>query len=346
MVSQVSLIFAMLVSGGALAHPALPTDVPTVASLGREVKAPLAQKMRELRRAFRVEETQPGRVELVASNQVVKGRVELTRSLTPDGKRRIERVQVLRADGVSVIDETVTTHGSDLKYSEPAKKIFMEMDDQDYALNAGESRKEVRLAVENKEHFRMVSARVGEAGNGIQTDFYFSGNKVLSAQETKSADSRYHSLEYRTHTNQFSFRFLDTVMERYLDAASAVLKVEAMRPQGLLLDEYRYYADRAEVYGLEPFLSVFQTKVYQPYFSNGAGRASTLIAKYLPDVPVRKNLALKNRFLDELVLLSTRVEQAKSTPSVLTQVSTTISTFIAAMQEGALEVKDNRPALE
>jgi len=352
-----AICFAIVVLGGfdgsgvtyaASAVPVLPSDVPTVGSLAREVKSPIAQKMREIRRAFRIEETKPGQVTLFANNDVAKGRIELSRDLSGDGKHRTERVQFFRADKSSVLDERVSTDGENLQFSDPSRKIFFETDDLDYSLGFGETRKEVLLNVDSREFFRIISTAHGSAAGNreIQSDFYFSGVRIFSAREFTSAEKNYHSLEYHVHSDQFGFKFFKRNRTMWTETPEFTVKVEAMRAPGLLLDEHRYFANRAEVYGLDNFLGLFQSKIYSPYFTKGVGSTATVVTEHLPVVQARKNLALKSRFLDELILLNTRVEQAKSNPSVLTQISTTITQFIAAMQLGQLEVKDNRPALE
>lgn len=330
--------------------PKLPIEVIGYSSIATEIRSRLGLKFRDLRQNYSITERDPGNLDLKnAANQRI-AQLSLSRWISDDKKSRFERVSLIDYQNQVLLEETIQTRGENLTYSNPMERLFFTGDvNQLYDLNPNETSKNIAIRIDTSTAFEFNIARE-KTGDGTQTlyDFYINKAQMLQIRKMESlagAPTIRTQVEYQTYNNMFGLLAFD---RRYVVTPAIspgiTYRVTASRSDGFLGDTIQFYRNGLEVYGLSPFLSDFNGEVYQNIVVNGViAIMDNVILPAQPPTVRLANLAASTRFLDDLINLRSLVEQAKSNPTQLIQVSGLINQYISSIQDGTLMINDNRP---
>ena len=342
----------------------LPPEVFTLARLTSEMRSTIRTKLREMQQTYSVREGAPG--ELFFEDSQVRATERLIQRLSVDKSLRQEEVRFTDPEGRALFEELITTTGKDLKLSDARKRLFF-TSDSDYALEDGETIKDVILKVEGLESFRFTSRRVVKSdgakdvdGLEVQTvvvgeedEFIFGGTKVLELTDqrklvTRRRDGnppqtdRIRTVAYRQTADQFAIQG-KIGMYRYIGSGDDRFSVRVYQRAFDKIDGVSWLRNDAPA-SANDFLTVFNKRIYSKLFLTGLNSYFiSLTTNFFPQTTRRQDLTGADTFRKDLEALRAQLTQAQTNPAAIaTIIIPRLNGIINAIADGQIEVKDHR----
>lgn len=327
----------------------LPSDLITTDKICNEYRSILNLKIQEMRRTFTLKEVHPGEIHFLDSDLNSQAILRFFHSMNPEKTKKIEKVRITNSNAQSLIEEETITRGKNLSYADSGDLIFFESDGSHCTLSSDETQKEVKVTVSDSPIFKLLVQRhISTQESIIRTQIFMGVTHVITTKEITSNDSTKKRFEYIIHEIEFvisgpGFNF------RMRSSQPGNLWLTSTQDSGFLLPNFKYYSPFKSSRGLRgdlslnEFLNETNDRIYLPFIKHGLLQPLEMMTAYLwPKTERTANVAVSNRFLDELHLLRQRVDEAQTNPSLLIQIKSKLLEFIGAIQDGSLQVNDNR----
>ncbi|HBQ20974.1 MAG: hypothetical protein A2Z91_08970 [Deltaproteobacteria bacterium GWA2_38_16] len=348
--------FFIFIAPGLASEIALPSDLITFDKMCNEYRAILNLKFQDLRKTFILKEVSPGEIWFVDSDQQIQMTLRFFHEMNPEKTKKIEKVRITNPEGVALLEEETMTKGHDLTFTDPQKLIFF---DPNYSqgshcslLDAEES-KEVNISSQDSPQFKtMVHRKNTLTEKSVSQHIYIGATHVLTLNDTTQQDGAppesKRKVEYIIKQTAYRMGALG-VTSRSSGGPMGKMWLIGKKKENHIFPNFKYYSEfhgdpglRGDLRpnqflnGINDFFYVQFIKSSVLFFLEGT------IAHVWPQAERRVNEAASSRFLDELKILRQRADDAQANPSLLVQIKTKLLEFIAAIQDGSLQVNDNR----
>lgn len=328
--------------------PPLPYEIPTFSSLTEEVRTVVAQRMRDIRKTYRLKEVQPGKYWYL--DEAATPVLELTWNCTVgEGSKTTQELLQIRNLGSSPRDlytEKTFVEGVSLKCPDGYKRASVD-GTADYSIRSGEKRKTVSIFFSQLEAFRWSGdySESATTGRVYRYNLIYGGTPLLRMMDAQTESER--NLTYQTVASAYSMK-VDNFGWNVNGMAQGNLRVQLKTNGPNSLGQIRYFLDGAEVFGLNAFLKKFNETIYADYFSDYGAVEITRqwVNNFFPTAGGQQSIFVgsNTRFLNDLIVLRSQVDQARSTPALLNTLSARLTQIITSIQEGTLVIgSDTRP---
>ena len=340
---------------GRCATPEIPAEAKTLAIIVLDIKAPLNQKLDELRRTYGIREIKAGGFHFIDKNDDVVLTIETNRSLNSSRTQRVEELRYRNKQQQLILHEKVITHGENLSFHDIEERLFQTGVEKYDLESADEMMKEATMRMGGA-LFKVLSSREKTASVEIKRHQISVGeSQQLEIRDTIYTENNYRTYEYRVLDPQFTILTAAGPTfgwTRWLGTFRIGVRTDAE----LFLPEVSYekigsdYSrggedDRGILNGFESFSSELHDNFVVPFIERGPVRAIKRVVDMSfiwPESESMRSIGSDSKFLNELIVIRNEVGQAKSNPAVLSLVEVKINVFIRDIQAGALKINDFR----
>ncbi len=332
---------------------ALPSDLITFEKICNEYRVILNLKFQDMRKTFLLKEVQPGEIHFLNKNQEPQAIIHFFHEMNPEKTKKIEKVRITNHTGDALLEEETITMGHNLQFTDPQKLIFF---DSDYSnnhtlcsLSEEEDSKQVKISSQDKPQFETITQRMNGTGESILShELTIGSTHVLTIRDINKNNPAQRMYEYNRKQTDFQLgAFGHQFSSNGGDPGKMWLVGE--KKENHIIPNFKYYSQFLTNRGirgdlsLNEFLNEINDRVYIRYFKNDILKfLDSLTANTWPKTEKSINVAANSRFLDELKILRQRADDAQTNPSLLVQIKTKLLEFIAAIQDGSLQVNDSR----
>ena len=335
-------------SDGSAAVPAVPVEAKTLPEIVLDIKAPLNNKLDELRRTYGIREIAAGEFQFTDKDGDVVLSVETGRTLNADGTQKVETFLYRNGRKQLILQETVITRGRNLWFHDFEKRLFQTGIERYDLEGPGQTRKEATLSTEAGTIFKVLSVREKTGTGEIKLHRVSVGDSQLfDIRDTIHEADSYRTYEYIVHGTKAVIMGLGSWTSIW-HTWKGTLRIGIRLIPGLLLPEITYEKTSTSGYARIGSFQGFSRELHKNFVSPLIDRGPVQAIRQetgghaWPASRSMQSIGTESKFLNELIVIRNDVNRAKANPAVLSLIDVKLNVIIKDIQEGKLKVNDFR----